>query len=61
MRLVVFGHNDWWTWRAQGFCGRNAALVRALARREEVESVASWTRPAIVPARGGLVNIAART
>lgn len=45
MRLVVFGHNDWWTWRAQGFCGRNAALVRALARRAEVESVAVVDTP----------------
>lgn len=39
MRLLVFGHNDWWTWTDQGFCGRNAALVRALARRPEVERV----------------------
>lgn len=39
MRLIVFGHNDWWTWERQGFCGRNAALVRELARRDVVERV----------------------
>jgi glycosyltransferase involved in cell wall biosynthesis len=36
MRLVVFGHNDWWIWEDQGFCTRNAALMRAMAVREDV-------------------------
>ena len=36
MRIVVFGHNDWWVWQRQGFCTRNAALVRELAARDEV-------------------------
>lgn len=45
MRLLVFGHNDWWTWADQGFCGRNAGLVRALARRPEVERVAVVDTP----------------
>jgi len=37
MRLVVFGHNDWWVWSRQGFCTRNAALVRELAARDAVD------------------------
>ena len=36
MRVVVFGHNDWWVWQRQGFCTRNAALVRGMAARDEV-------------------------
>ena len=36
MRIIVFGHNDWWVWQRQGFCTRNAALVRELAARDEV-------------------------
>lgn len=39
MKLLVFGHNDWWVWSRQGFCTRNAALVLALSRRPEIESV----------------------
>ena len=39
MKLLVFGHNDWWTWERRGFCTRAAALVRALAARAEVERV----------------------
>jgi glycosyltransferase involved in cell wall biosynthesis len=45
VRLLVFGHNDWWAWQEQGFCGRNAALVRALARRPEIERVAVVDTP----------------
>jgi len=40
MRLVVLGHNDWWVWERQGFSMRNAALVRELGRRPEVDGVA---------------------
>jgi glycosyltransferase involved in cell wall biosynthesis len=36
MRLVMFGHNDWWVWARQGFCTRNAALARELSGRETV-------------------------
>jgi glycosyltransferase involved in cell wall biosynthesis len=36
MRIVMFGHNDWWVWSRQGFCTRNAALARELASRDEV-------------------------
>lgn len=39
MRLLVFGHNDWWTWEQQGFCTRAAALARALADRDEIDHV----------------------
>jgi glycosyltransferase involved in cell wall biosynthesis len=39
VKLLVFGHNDWWTWERQGFCTRAAALVRALAARAEVQRV----------------------
>ena len=39
MKLIVFGHNDWWTWEKQDFCTRAAALVRSLAARDEVERV----------------------
>ena len=45
MRLLVFGHNDWWVWREQGFCTRNAALVRELARRPDVAAVAVVDTP----------------
>jgi len=45
VRFLVFGHNDWWTWNEQGFCGRNAALVKALARRSEVERIAVVDTP----------------
>lgn len=45
MRLLVLGHNDWWVWRRQGFCTRNAALVRELARRPSVEAVAVVDTP----------------
>jgi glycosyltransferase involved in cell wall biosynthesis len=39
MRIIVFGHNDWWVWQRQGFCTRNAALVRELATRDEVSGL----------------------
>jgi glycosyltransferase involved in cell wall biosynthesis len=39
MRVIVFGHNDWWVWQRQGFCTRNAALVRELATRDEVAGI----------------------
>ena len=39
MKLLVLGHNDWWVWARQDFCTRNGALVRALARRPEVERI----------------------
>lgn len=40
MRLIVFGHNDWWVWERQGFSMRNAALVCELHRRAEVDGIA---------------------
>jgi len=40
VRLVVLGHNDWWVWERQGFSMRNAALVRELSRRDEIDGVA---------------------
>ena len=45
MRLLVLGHNDWWVWRRQGFCTRNAALVRELSARTSVEAVAVVDTP----------------
>lgn len=39
MRIVMFGHNDWWVWSHQGFCTRNAALARELAGREDVSEL----------------------
>jgi glycosyltransferase involved in cell wall biosynthesis len=45
MKLLVFGHNDWWVWQRQGFCTRNAALVKALTARPEVEAVAVVDAP----------------
>ncbi len=45
MRLIVLGHNDWWVWERQGFSTRNAALVRELSRRPEVEGVAVVDTP----------------
>ncbi len=39
MRIVMFGHNDWWVWTRQGFCTRNAALARELAGREAVSEL----------------------
>ncbi len=45
MRLIVLGHNDWWVWERQGFPTRNAALVRELSRRPEVEGVAVVDTP----------------
>ena len=49
MRLVVFGHNDWWVWQRQGFCTRNAALMRELAPRPEVDEVAVVDSPRFRP------------
>ena len=63
MRIIVFGHNDWWVWQRQGFCTRNAALVRELAARDEVAGLVvvdspRWGprthRPALGASRGGL-------
>jgi glycosyltransferase involved in cell wall biosynthesis len=45
LRFVVFGHNDWWVWERQGFSTRNAALMRELSRRDEVETVAVVDTP----------------
>lgn len=45
MRLVVLGHNDWWVWERQGFSTRNAALVRELSGRPQIESVAVIDAP----------------
>jgi glycosyltransferase involved in cell wall biosynthesis len=45
LRLTVFGHNDWWVWTRQGFATRNAALVRELGGRHEVESIAVVDSP----------------
>lgn len=45
MRLVVFGHNDWWTWEGQGFSTRNAALIRELAGRDEVGQISIVDSP----------------
>ena len=63
MRIIVFGHNDWWVWQRQGFCTRNAALVRGLAARDEVAGAPRRGFAAVGPAdappgrgssRGGL-------
>lgn len=45
MKLVVFGHNDWWVWQAQGFSTRNAALMRELSRAPQVSSMAIVDSP----------------
>ncbi len=45
MRIVMFGHNDWWVWSRQGFCTRNAALAREFARREEVSELSIVDSP----------------
>lgn len=49
MRLVVFGHNDWWVWQGQGFSTRNAALMRELARAPQVSGVAVVDTPRWAP------------
>jgi glycosyltransferase involved in cell wall biosynthesis len=49
MRLIVFGHNDWWVWERQGFCTRNAALLRELARRDQVDEVLVVDTPRFRP------------
>ena len=45
VKILVFGHNDWWVWERQGFCTRNAAMVRELSRRPEVDVTAVIDMP----------------
>ncbi len=61
MRIVVFGHNDWWVWERQGFCTRNAALVRELAGRDEIAACSSSTRRAGARGRTARLSCVAKS